>query len=161
MRGCHERHPRCHTSVRDTSKYDGNAVMQFSIKCMIWKQTTRLNKACEAYSPWQKPSWRNRGSSLSCQWQHTRLRGLCCAEPEIRGRNDNKWFKTKHLRQNQTGGKTGPYQCVVQADVSLQAGADMVELDNGYFCRRDGQDVFHTWWRGANNSKVDEISLQK
>lgn len=39
MRGCRERHPRCHTSVRDTVKYDGNAVMDFSIKCIVWKET--------------------------------------------------------------------------------------------------------------------------
>lgn len=37
------------------------------------------------------------------------------------------------------------YQRVVEADVSLQAGAHMAELDDGDFGRRDGQDVLQTW----------------
>ncbi len=40
------------------------------------------------------------------------------------------------------GGKTErekeSYQSVVEANVSLQAGTNMVELHNGYFCCRDG-----------------------
>lgn len=37
-----------------------------------------------------------------------------------------------------------PYQSVVEANVSLQAGANMIELHDGYFCCRDGQDVLQT-----------------
>lgn len=43
-----------------------------------------------------------------------------------------------------------PHQCVVEANVSFQAGANMVELHNGYFCRRDGQYVLHTLWQSTD-----------
>lgn len=46
----------------------------------------------------------------------------------------------------------GHYQCVVEANVSFQAGANMVELHNGYFCSCDGQDVLHTFGKDVETS---------
>lgn len=43
-----------------------------------------------------------------------------------------------------------PYQSVVETNVSLEAGANMVELHDGHFCCRDGQDVLQAWWEGAD-----------
>lgn len=39
------------------------------------------------------------------------------------------------------------YQCVVKADVSFQAGVDVVKLYDGDFGCSDGQDVLQIWQR--------------
>lgn len=72
-----------------------------------------------------------------------KLRGVCCAEPgeEEAALNQGRFYITGNLRQKHKE----PYQCVVEADVSFKASANMVKLDNGYFCRRDGQNILNTW----------------
>lgn len=127
----------------------------------IWHgRHTRTPQLC-ADSPWQKPSWRNRGSSLYCQWQHTKLAGVCCAGPERENvclkalgcKFLTSSFETKLKREKE------PYQSVVEANVSLQAGANMVELHDGHFCCCDRQDVLQTWWQGANRLKVNVFTF--
>lgn len=58
-------------------------------------------------------------------------------------------YSIANLRQNKNWKKKSrekePYQGVVEANVSLQAGANMVELHDRYFCCGDGQDVLQTW----------------
>lgn len=68
---------------------------------------------------------------------------MCCAGPEEQGVGD--WLvrskKTKHSRERQEES----YQSVVEADVSLQTRANVVELHNRYFSCSDGQDVLQVW----------------
>lgn len=42
--------------------------------------------------------------------------------------------------------ETELYQCIVEADVSLQASTNMVELNDGDFSCSDGEDVLQAWW---------------